>query len=209
MIAPALDSIGKDLHIPASAAFERSLALSIFILAFAFGPFLVSPLAEMYGRRWVLQLCSLEFLVFNTACGFAKTGTQLVVLRFLAGLGGSAPSVIGAGILGDLWRPEERGLSISLYTLITLLSPTLGPVLGGFITQYSSWRWTFWSISIAGAVIQVVGAFALRETFAPVLLGKRVRRLREETGNMALRTKWERPDRTFGNVALASVARPL
>lgn len=88
MIAPALESIAQDINIPPSSAFERSLTLSIFLLAFAFGPFLVSPLAETYGRRWVLQLSMLEYLVFNTACGFAKTGTQLIVLRFLAGLGG-------------------------------------------------------------------------------------------------------------------------
>lgn len=88
MIAPALQVIGRDVEIPASAAFERSLTLSIFVLAFAFGPFLVGPLSEMYGRRWVLQLFNLEYLVFNTACGFAKTGTQLIVFRFLAGIGG-------------------------------------------------------------------------------------------------------------------------
>ena len=117
--------------------------------------------------------------------------------------------MIGAGVLGDVWRTEERGLSISLYTLITLLSPTLGPLLGGFITQYSSWRWTFWSISILGGVIQLAATLFLRETFPPVLLARKADRLRKETGNRDLRTKWEGPDRTFLKVAQAGLARPF
>ena len=60
---------------------------------------------------------------------------------------------IGGGVLGDVWRPEERGLFISIYTMITVLGPTLGPLFGGFIAQYSTWRWMFWSVSIIDAVV--------------------------------------------------------
>ncbi|RMZ80542.1 hypothetical protein DV737_g2958, partial [Chaetothyriales sp. CBS 132003] len=207
MTAPALYVISQDLNIHAS--FARSMTLSIFVLAYAFGPFIIGPLSEMYGRRSVLQLFNLMYLAFNTACGFCKTGPQLIVCRFFAGLGGSTSTVIGAGILGDIWRPEERGKSVGLYTLITLLGPTLGPVLGGFITQYSSWRWTFWSISIADGVIQLVALCVFRETFAPVILGKKAERLRKETSNQALHTKWERPDQTFSRLVMGAFVRPF
>ncbi|EMR61286.1 putative mfs multidrug transporter protein [Eutypa lata UCREL1] len=207
MTAPALGAIGEDLHM--EQEFERFLSLSIFILASAFGPFLAGPLSEIYGRRPVLQLFNLFYLFFNTACGFATSSTQLIVCRFFAGFGGSAAIVIGAGILGDVWRTEERGLSISIYTLGKLLGPTLGPLCGGFITQYSSWRWTFWAISIANGVIQVAATIFFRETFALVLLGRKAARLRKETGNPALHTKWERPDRTFTKIAFAALVRPF
>ena len=121
----------------------------------------------------------------------------------------SAATAIGAGVLGDVWRPEERGLSVSIYTLITLLSPTIGPVLGGFITQYSSWRWAFWAISILDGCIQLIATLFFRETFPPILLGRRAERLRNETGNRKLRTKWERADRTFTKIAQAGLARPF
>ncbi|RYP82075.1 hypothetical protein DL770_005697 [Monosporascus sp. CRB-9-2] len=207
MTAPALGAIGEELHM--DQEFERFLSLSIFILASAFGPFLAGPLSEMYGRRPVLQLFNLFYLCFNTACGFATTGQQLIVCRFFAGFGGSAATVIGAGILGDVWKTEERGLSVSIYTLGTLLGPTIGPLCGGFITQYSSWRWTFWAISIANSCIQIVATLFFRETFAPVLLGRKAARLRKETGNPDLHTKWQRPDRTFTKLALAAIARPF
>lgn len=121
----------------------------------------------------------------------------------------SASTTMGAGVLGDLWRAEERGLSVNLYTLVTLLGPTLGPLLGGFITQYSSWRWSFWVISILGAFIQIVATLFFRETFAPVLLGRKAAKLRRETGNHALHTKWETSDRTFATVAKTALVRPF
>ena len=85
IVAPALYSIGTTLDI--HSALVLSLCLSIFLLATAFGPFLIGPMSEVYGRVLVLQLSNLFYLVFNTACGFSKNTAQLVVFRFLAGLG--------------------------------------------------------------------------------------------------------------------------
>ena len=85
IVAPALSTIeiALDIH----SAFVLSLCLSIFLLAYAFGQFLVGPLSEVYGRVLVLQLANLFYLVFNTACGFANNTAQMVAFRFLAGLG--------------------------------------------------------------------------------------------------------------------------
>ncbi|KAF2152216.1 MFS multidrug transporter [Myriangium duriaei CBS 260.36] len=207
MTAPALDSIASDLKMHND--YERFLSFSIFVLAYAFGPFVAGPASEMYGRRYVLQLMNLGFLAFNTGCGFAQTATQLIVCRFFAGFGGCAGTVIGAGILGDIWRKEERGKSVALYTMVTLLSPTLGPVLGGFITQYSSWRWSFWAVSITGTIFQVVASFFFRESFPPIILGRKATELRHSTGNEAFHTKWERPDRTMLRVTAAAFIRPF
>lgn len=86
MTAPALEQIAEDLHITSS--FERNMTLSVFVLAYGFGPFLIGPASEIYGRAKVLQLCNLVFLCFNLGCGFVRNGSQLIALRFLAGLGG-------------------------------------------------------------------------------------------------------------------------
>jgi MFS family permease len=76
------------------------MVLSIFILSSAVGPLVISPLSEVYGRRLVLHLTMLFFFIFNLSCAFSQTTEQLLVFRFLAGIGGSAPS-IGPGVLGD------------------------------------------------------------------------------------------------------------
>ena len=88
MIAPAFSAIGHDLDITNSS--ELALTLSAYVLALAVGPLLLAPLSEIYGRIIVLLVANSIFAIFNTCCGFAQTGAQLVASRFLAGIGGSA-----------------------------------------------------------------------------------------------------------------------
>lgn len=72
----------------------------------------------------MLQLASVWFLIFCLACGFAQNKSELLAFRFLSGLGASAPQSTGGGVLSDMWRAEERGMAIALYSL----APVLGPV---------------------------------------------------------------------------------
>ncbi|OAG37112.1 hypothetical protein AYO21_08647 [Fonsecaea monophora] len=207
MVAPALDKIGQDLGI--TEDLEKSLTLSIFILAYAIGPLFLGPLSEIYGRVIVLQLSNLFYLAWNIGCGFAQTQGQLIAFRFLSGLGGSAPLALGGGVLSDCWRAEERGKSISIYSLAPLLGPAVGPIAGGFIAMKTTWRWCFWATSILDAGIQVLGFIYLRETYAPKLLNDKAKRLREETGDPNYHTEWDRPDRTLGKVLRTSLVRPF
>lgn len=86
MLAPALDAISKDLHTNPETA---NLTLSIFVLAFAFGPMVLSPCTEIFGRRYVWIICSLWYILWNTVCGFAHSNALLIVGRILSGIGGS------------------------------------------------------------------------------------------------------------------------
>jgi MFS family permease len=88
MAAPALDNIGSDLHIPNGV--QLQLVLSIFVLAYSFGPFVLSPSSEIWGRVRIIQVGNLVFIIFNTLCGFATTQAQLTAFRLIAGFGGSA-----------------------------------------------------------------------------------------------------------------------
>ena len=205
--APALENMGKELHV--SDPLILSLWLSVFVLGYAFGPFLIGPLSEIFGRVAVLQLSNLFYLCFNTAAGFSETSAQMIAFRFLSGLGGSAPFTIGGGILADCWTADERGKSISIYTMAPLLGPVIGPIVGGFITQHSTWRWVFWSVSIADGFVQISGFFFLRETYPPAILGKKAQQLRKNTGGQNWHTKWEGSHRTPSKVFKAALIRPI
>jgi multidrug resistance protein len=207
MVAPALTSIARDLNITNEV--ELSLTLSIFVLAYAIGPLFLGPLSEMYGRVIVLQLANFFYLCFNLGCGFAKTEGQMIAFRFLAGLGGSAPLAIGGGLLSDLFRAEERGRAISIYSLAPLLGPAIGPIAGGFIAMKTTWRWVFWATTIADALIQIAGLFFLQETFAPVLLQRKKIKLIKETGNQDLHTEFDHPERTVLKTLKISLSRPF
>lgn len=178
-------------------------------LAYAIGPLLLGPLSELYGRVIVLQLANLFYLFFNLGCGLSRTKVQLIVFRFLAGFGGSAPLAIGGGILSDLFTAEERGRAMSIYSLAPLLGPAIGPIAGAFISENTSWRWIFYATTIADAMIQCAGLFLLRETYTPVLLRWRKERLMKETGNMDLHTDFDDPDKTVARTLATAFVRPF
>jgi multidrug resistance protein len=165
MVAPALTSIASEFNITNEV--ELSLTLSIFVLAYAVGPLFLGPLSDMYGRVVVLQLANAFYLCFNLGCGFTQSKGQMIAFRFLSGLGGSAPLAIGGGVLSDLFRAEERGRAISIYSLAPLLGPAIGPIAGGFISMKTTWRWVFRATTIADAAIQIAGLFFLQETYPP------------------------------------------
>jgi multidrug resistance protein len=207
MISPAVDAIAADLH--ESSAINLELTLSIFLLGLGFGPLLLSPISEIHGRPIVLLTGNLFFVVWNTASGFAQTAGQLMAFRLLAGFGASAPLAIGGGLLSDLWEPERRGQAMAIYTSGPLVGPALGPIIGAYIAQYTTWRWIFWVVSIASGCFIVVALLFLDETYPPKLLSDKARRLRKQTGNLALHTQYEGPDRTLVKLLKLNLIRPV
>ena len=205
MVAPAIQKMAHDFHI--TNVVESEILLSIFVLAFAVGPLILGPLSEVYGRVYILQFSNLLFLIFNLSAGFAQNKQQMMAFRFLSGLGGSGPLAIGGGVLGDLFRPEERGKAMALYALGPLLGPSIGPIAGSWITMKTTWRWMFWATSIACGIIFTFGIFNLRETYAPYILNKKARSLRNETGNVNLHTEFESADRISWKFVISSIAR--
>ncbi|EXJ85548.1 hypothetical protein A1O1_05912 [Capronia coronata CBS 617.96] len=189
MVAPALPQIRRDFGI--TNQIESQIVLSIFVLAYAIGPMILGPLSELYGRVIVLQSSNVFFLAFNTACGFAQTKQQLMAFRFLSGLGGSAPLAIGGGVLGDLFKPEERGKAMGLYAMGPLLGPAVGPIVGAWVAEKSTWRWMFYATSIVNVFILLGGFWKLNESYAPYILHKKAKMLRKRTGNDRYRAEGE------------------
>src|ERR1700712_5593503 len=87
IMAPALGTIQRELDMN---NIEAVMALSVYLLATAFGPLLIGPLSEVYGRKPVLHASNVWFLVWNICCGFANSKELLIGARFLAGFGASA-----------------------------------------------------------------------------------------------------------------------
>lgn len=118
IMAPALPVMAAELHMNST---ESVMALSVYLLATAFGPLLIGPFSEIYGREVVLHATNIWFAVWNLVCGFAHNKQLLIAARFLAGFGASAIYTLAAGVMGDMWRPEERGRSLGAYILVPLL----------------------------------------------------------------------------------------
>lgn len=207
IIAPSLPDIQRDLEIESKSAV--SLCLTIFVLGFAFGPLLLAPLSELYGRSVVLQISNVFFIAFNTACGFSATKAEMMTFRLLGGIGGSASLALGPAVVADLFSADERGLAIAIYSFIPILGPAIGPICGGFIAQYSTWRWGFWATSIASVPVLAAGMLLLEETYAPVLLGRKEKSFSKRSVDTTRQDRVDKPRTSpFENIRDAMV-RPL
>lgn len=146
-------------------------------------------MSELYGRVPVYHVCNIGYICFTVACALARSMNELIAFRFLQGCWSVAPLTIGAGSMADMVSPQHRGAAMSLWSLGPLLGPTIGPIAGGFLSEAEGWRWIFWLLAIATGVTAILAPICLGESYAPVLLERKVKRLRKETGNMELRSK--------------------
>lgn len=133
----------------------------------------------------------------------------MMAFRFSSGTGGSAPQAVGGGIIHDYFRANERGTAVAVYSLIPFLSPASSPIMGGYLTQHTTWRWAFWITSMLDSITQVTCLFLLKETFAQTILAKKVAVLKIETDDQQLHTKWQDPDRTTKGLLAKSLIRPF
>ncbi|EFE39468.1 MFS multidrug transporter, putative [Trichophyton verrucosum HKI 0517] len=186
MFAPGVGEVMKEFN--STNPELASFVVSVYLLGFSFGPLIIAPLSEMYGRAPLYTICNILFVVFNVACALANSLESLIVFRFFAGTAGSAPLTIGAGTISDMIRQEKRGGALAAWALGPLLGPVIGPVAGAFLTQALGWRWTFWVLSIASGVVALNTFIWLNESYHPAILARKTKRLIKKTGNTNLRS---------------------
>jgi multidrug resistance protein len=162
----------------------------------------------MYGRAIMYKICIVLFFVFNVACALANSLGSLVAFRFLAGIMGSCPVTLGTGTIADLMPMEKRAGAMGGYMLGAIFGPSIGPIAGGYITPAAGWRWTFWVLAIMSGVMAIVILFFTQETYPYILLERKTKRLREETGNPNLRSALD-TGRTPRDLFAFSISRPL
>ncbi|KAF8915643.1 major facilitator superfamily domain-containing protein [Mucidula mucida] len=150
--------------------------VSSSMIALNHTPSALGPLSELYGRTKGFQSGNLFFCVWNQACGFAQTESQRIAFKLFSGLSGCAPPA-GGGSLADMWRPEERGKAVAIYSLATLLGPVVGPIAGGWIAEKTSWRW----VLTYPPVLFERRAQAIRQSMDPEKCNRRVRTVFEKT----------------------------
>lgn len=168
----------------------------------------IAPLSETYGRLPVYLACNTNFLIWCVACALAPNLASLVIFRFLAGSFGVAPFTLGGGTIADMVEPAQRGTAMGIWMAGLTVGPVIGPTIGGFISAYLGWRWNFWILAIIAGVICVFSVAMMKETFGPVLLARRVKKLRKETGNLKLRSSLEKAESTT-NLLRLSMVRPM
>lgn len=100
-------------------------------------------LASTVGRKRFFMICLTVFTVSSLLCGIAPSLGAIILFRVLQGAGGGGLQPMAQAILADTFPPEKRGIAFALYGVTVIVAPTIGPTLGGWITDNYTWRWIF------------------------------------------------------------------
>jgi len=134
---------------------EGTWVLTSYLLSNA----IVLPLggwaSSVMGRRNFFVLCIAIFTISSFLCGAAPSLPLLLFFRVLQGLGGGGLQPMAQAIMADSFEPNKRGQAFALYGLVAVLAPSIGPTLGGWITDSFSWRWIFF-INIPVGIIAIL-----------------------------------------------------
>ena len=100
-------------------------------------------LSDTIGRKRYFQLSIALFTASSLLCGLAPNLTVLIIARLFQGIGGGGLAPVEQSILADTFPPAQRGIAFAAFAIVVVVGPVLGPSLGGYITEYSSWHWVF------------------------------------------------------------------
>ena len=100
-------------------------------------------LVTVVGRKRLFMVCLFIFTVSSLFCGIAPSLGALIFFRILQGAGGGGLQPLAQSILADSFPPEKRGIAFAVYGITVIVAPTIGPTLGGWITDNYTWRWIF------------------------------------------------------------------
>jgi MFS transporter, DHA2 family, multidrug resistance protein len=123
---------------------------------------LSSYLSSLMGRKRFYMTCVALFAGSSLLCGLAPTLPLLLFFRVLQGIGGGGLAPSEQSILADTFLPKDRGKAFALYGMAVVFSPTIGPTLGGYITDHFTWRWIFF-INVPVAIVSLMLSHRLVE----------------------------------------------
>ncbi|KAF7195963.1 Efflux pump radE [Pseudocercospora fuligena] len=195
IFAPAVSTAMADLG--SNDSVIAQLLVSIYVVGLAVGPLALSPLSELYGRSPIMHGTNAGFLVSAIVCAVSVNIPMVLVFRLIMGV---CTISLGGAYVADLMEPKDRGRAMNVWNVGPVMqkAPIIGPIVGGYLSLVTSWRWTFGAVSITasiprpdlslttdsckGATWLLVCLALLPETYSPRLLEIKASRLHRRSG---------------------------
>jgi MFS family permease len=179
--APASIQISKEFD--SHSDFLSVFYITVWNLGEAIAPLYIGPLSERIGRLPVYHFYNIFFIIFTAITGFSNSVGMIVAFRFLTGMATTA--CLNSSVVGDMYAVKRRGAAMSIMSLMPLVGTAIGPILGGYVTQHLSWRWTFWLTAILTSVVELAMIIVYRETYLPYILRRRAQAVADLSGSAA------------------------
>ncbi|BAK67044.1 MULTISPECIES: DHA2 family efflux MFS transporter permease subunit [Sphingobium] len=120
-----------------------SWVLTSYILASAVAIPITGWLADRIGAKRLFVFSVAIFVIASVLCGIAQNLTEMVLFRTLQGIGGAFVGPLAQTLMLDLNRPSQQARAMSVYGMGVMIGPIMGPIVGGYLTEWFDWRWCF------------------------------------------------------------------
>jgi DHA1 family bicyclomycin/chloramphenicol resistance-like MFS transporter len=162
---PALGRIAADLSVASEN--QRQLVVGIYLLSSGLGCLIPGALADRFGRRPVLLVCLVTYVVCSASCGLVSSFQQLLVLRAILGFACAGLTVLPAAIIRDLHEGDRMARLQSTVAMVFMVVPMIAPSVGQAVLLFASWRWIFGVMALLGMVVAWWAGLRLPETLRP------------------------------------------
>lgn len=160
ILSVALATLGREFRVsPATLQWVLTaymISLAVFIPSSGW-------IADRFGSKRTFLFAVVTFTLASVLCGFSQSIGMLIASRFLQGVGGGMLVPVGQAMLFRAFPPHERAKASAVLSIPITVAPALGPVLGGALVQFASWRWIFFINVPVGALALVFTLLFLRE----------------------------------------------
>lgn len=164
MYLPSLTAITEDLG---ASINEIKQTITFFLFGFSFGMFFYGPFSDHYGRKKLLIIGIIIYLLATAGAVFAQTGQSLFSWRLLQALGGASASVIARAIVRDLFAVHDSAKILSIMHIITMIATLISPIIGSYLAAYFGWRSIFYFLFIFAFMALLACIFKLKESLLP------------------------------------------
>ena len=141
---------------------HQAWLVTIYLLAMTIVMPLYGKFGDMWGRKIIFLVAIGLFVIGSFGCGISQSFWELIAWRGFQGLGGGGLMILSQAIIADIIPAKDRGKYMGPLGGLFAVSSVVGPVLGGFFTQHTDWRWCFWVNVPIGIIAFVIALFALR-----------------------------------------------
>ncbi|KAJ4256059.1 hypothetical protein NW762_009133 [Fusarium torreyae] len=152
---------------------QFNAGITLFVAGFAFAPMVLAPVSEIHGRYWVFVGSGIVFFLGTLGCAVTDNYAGMMVSRLITGNGAAVFATLTGGVVGDLYRKEDRNTPMALYSLSIMIGTGLGPLISGSVVDRLGWRWIFYLQLIAVGTTTAILFFLFGETRSNVLLRRK------------------------------------